>query len=153
MTNTWAVYQNLKKDNFQVLEDGVRQEITNFAAPERALSKYEEMADQFGVQYAWGAGYAPKDFITFFDKMASEKGCVRSASFFRTLPPFFVRIVSAFSEIEYLPEKKDLVTDSPEFHKIKERLKKVQKDLEADKKKRPMLRRMPECDEAKANPV
>jgi hypothetical protein len=49
--------------------------------------------------------------------------------------------------------EKDLVTDSPEFQKIKEHLKKVQKDLEADKKKRPMLRRMSECDEAKANPV
>lgn len=35
---TGAVYQNLKKDNFQVFEDGVRQEITNFAAPEGALN-------------------------------------------------------------------------------------------------------------------
>jgi Zn-dependent protease with chaperone function len=112
--------------------------------------EYEEEADQLGVQYAWKAGYDPKGFITFFDKMASEKGYVRSASFFRTHPPFFERIVSAFSEIEYLPEKKELVADSPEFQKIKEHLKKVQKELDADKKKRPMLRRMPECDEAKA---
>ncbi len=113
--------------------------------------EYEEEADQLGVQYAWKAGYDPKGFITFFDKMASEKGYVRSASFFRTHPPFFERIVSSFSEIQYLPEKKDLVTDSPEFRKIKERLKEIQKELEDDKKKRPMLRRMPECGEAKVN--
>jgi hypothetical protein len=57
-----------------------------------------------------------------------------------------------FAVLEYVVEK-DLVTDSPEFQKIKDHLKKAQKDLEADKKKRPMLRRMPECDESKANPV
>ncbi|MDA2924243.1 M48 family metalloprotease [Acidobacteria bacterium AH-259-L09] len=51
--------------------------------------EYESEADQLGVQYLWNAGYDPKGFVTFFDKMASEKGYVRSASFFRTLPPFF----------------------------------------------------------------
>ena len=55
---------------------------------------YEEEADQLGAQYAWNAGYDPKGFITFFDKMASEKGYVRSASFFRTHPPFFERILN-----------------------------------------------------------
>jgi hypothetical protein len=43
--------------------------------------------------------------------------------------------------------------DSPEFRKIKERLKKVRKDLEAVKKNCPMFRRMAECGEARANPV
>lgn len=112
--------------------------------------EYEEEADQLGVQYAWKAGYDPKGFITFFDKMASEKGYVRSASFFRTHPPFFERIVSAFSEIEYLPEKKNLVTDTSEFQQIKQHLKKVQEELETDKQKRPRLRRMPECEDGKA---
>jgi VWFA-related protein len=35
---TGVVYQNLKKEDFQILEDGVKQEITNFAAPESALN-------------------------------------------------------------------------------------------------------------------
>jgi hypothetical protein len=43
--------------------------------------------------------------------------------------------------------------DSPEPRKIKERLKKVRKDLEAVKKNCPMFRRMAECGEAEANPV
>ncbi|MDA2926970.1 M48 family metalloprotease [Acidobacteria bacterium AH-259-G07] len=42
--------------------------------------EYESEADQLGVQYLWNAGYDPKGFVTFFDKMASEKGYVRSAS-------------------------------------------------------------------------
>jgi hypothetical protein len=37
---------------------------------------------------------------TFFDKMANEEGSVKSASFFRTHPPFLERILSTFSEIE-----------------------------------------------------
>jgi hypothetical protein len=111
---------------------------------------YEAEADQLGAQYAWKAGYDPKGFITFFDKMASEKGYVRSASFFRTHPPFFERIISTFSEIEYLPPKGDLKVDTTEFQQMKQHLKKVQKELESDKKSRPMLRRMPQCDESKA---
>lgn len=35
---TGVVYQNLKKENFQLFEDGVRQEITNFAVPAGALN-------------------------------------------------------------------------------------------------------------------
>jgi hypothetical protein len=35
---TGVVYQNLKKENFQIFEDGVRQEVTNFAAPESELN-------------------------------------------------------------------------------------------------------------------
>jgi predicted Zn-dependent protease len=90
---TGVVYQNLKKENFQNLALlGVSRE-------------YEEEAELIGVQYAWKSGHDPKGFITFFNKMVSEKGYVRSASFFRTHPPFFERIVGAFSEIEYLPDK------------------------------------------------
>jgi len=108
--------------------------------------EYETEADQLGAQYAWRAGYDPKGFITFFDKMASEKGYVKSASFFRTHPPFFDRIVSTFSEIEYLPKKDNLKVDSAEFHQAKSRLKQIQSESKTERK-RPSLRRMPECDE------
>ncbi|MCH7802950.1 MAG: M48 family metalloprotease [Acidobacteria bacterium] len=108
---------------------------------------YEEEADQLGAQYAWNAGYDPKGFVSFFDKMASEKGYVQSASFFRTHPPFFERIVSTFSEIEYLPPKRDLIIDSTAFRQIKERLSKAQEKDSWKTKERPSLRRGPECDE------
>ena len=54
---------------------------------------YEKEADQLGVQYAWNAGYDPAGFIRFFDKMATKKGYVNGASWFRTHPPFYDRIL------------------------------------------------------------
>ncbi len=108
---------------------------------------YEEEADQLGAQYTWNAGYDPKGFVSFFDKMASENGYVQSASFFRTHPPFFERIVSTFSEIEYLPPKRDLIVDSTAFQEIKERLSKAEEKDSWKTTGRPSLRRGPECDE------
>ncbi len=112
---------------------------------------YEEEADQLGAQYAWNSGYDPKGFVSFFDKMASENGYVQSASFFRTHPPFFERIVSTFSEIEYLPPKRDLIVDSTAFREIKDKLSKAEEGDEWKTKKRPSLRRGPECD-SESNP-
>ncbi|HYM12740.1 MAG TPA: M48 family metalloprotease [Bryobacterales bacterium] len=109
--------------------------------------EYEAEADQLGAQYAWRSGYDPRGFITFFDKMASEKGYVKSASFFRTHPPFFERIVSTFSEIEYLPKQEQLKVDSKEFHQIKERLRQLPAKEKQEQRKKPSLRRLPECDE------
>jgi Zn-dependent protease with chaperone function len=109
--------------------------------------KFEAEADQLGAQYAWRAGYDPRGFITFFDKMASEKGYVKSASFFRTHPPFFERILSTVSEIEYLPKSEALTVDSTNFREFKQRLAEaVKKESSADKRNKPTLRREPECD-------
>lgn len=102
--------------------------------------EYESEADQLGVQYAWNAGYDPRGFVTFFDKMASTEGYVQATSFFRTHPPFYDRIVSTFSEIEYLPPKENLIVDSSEFQearRIAERL--VESPAGTDE--RPRLRR------------
>lgn len=115
--------------------------------------EYEAEADQLGVQYAWRAGYDPKGFITFFDKMASEKGYAKSASFFRTHPPFADRIFSTFSEIEYLPRKENLQYDSSKFHHIKAQLLKVKEECRKEAKKRPTLRRLPQCDEEPDKPL
>jgi predicted Zn-dependent protease len=109
--------------------------------------KFEAEADQLGAQYAWHAGYEPRGFITFFDKMASEKGYVRSASFFRTHPPFFERILSTVSEIEYLPKSEALKLDSTEFREFRQHLAEaVKKEAAADKKNKPTLKREPECE-------
>jgi hypothetical protein len=102
---------------------------------------YEAEADQLGAQYAWKTGYDPKGFITFFDKMAREEGYVRSASFFRTHPPFLERIISTFSEITYLSAKEDLRMDSSAFIKVKERVSELMKKREAEQKTGPTLRR------------
>jgi len=109
--------------------------------------KFEAEADQLGAQYAWRAGYDPRGFITFFDKMASEKGYVQSASFFRTHPPFFERILSTFSEIEYLPKSEALKVDTTDFREFKKRLADAVKKESLSDKKKPTLKREPECDE------
>jgi predicted Zn-dependent protease len=114
---------------------------------------YEAEADQLGAQYAWQAGYDPQGFITFFDKMASEEGYVKSASFFRTHPPFLERIISTFSEITYLPPRQDLRVDSSDFADAKRRVAELIKKREEEDKNRPMLRgKPPECREP-AKPI
>jgi hypothetical protein len=101
---------------------------------------YESEADQLGAQYAWQAGYDSKGFITFFDKMANEEGYVRSASFFRTHPPFLERIMSTFSEITYLAPKTELRMDSSAFHEAKEKMGALTRKREAEEKSRPTLK-------------
>lgn len=102
---------------------------------------YEAEADQLGVQYAWKAGYDSRGFITFFDKMASEEGYVRSASFFRTHPPFYERILSSFSEIAYLPPRDNVVVDSSRFQRISERIDELSEVRKREEEERPTLRR------------
>ena len=75
--------------------------------------------EDIGIRKVGEAGYDPRGFFTLFDKMASEEAYVKSASFFRTHPPFFDRIVSTFSEIDYLPKAQDLQVDSNAFQQIK----------------------------------
>lgn len=108
--------------------------------------QFEAEADQLGAQYAWKAGYDPRGFISFFDKMAGEKGYIRSASFFRTHPPFFERIVSTMSEIQYLPKGGDLRVDSSDFRDFKTKLTKTLREEGQRKKDAPTLRREPQCE-------
>ena len=106
---------------------------------------FEMEADQLGVQYAWRAGFDPHGFVTFFDKMASEKGYVKSASFFRTHPAFFDRIVTTFSELEFLPNKADLRVDSTEFVAARGRAKSFMAKMKIQEKNKPSLHDVPEC--------
>ena len=60
--------------------------------------------------------------------------------------------MSTFSEIEYLPPKRDLIVDSTAFRQIKERLSKAQEKDSWKTKERPSLRRGLECDEGSPTP-
>lgn len=86
--------------------------------------EFELEADQLGIQYAWSAGYDPRGFFDFFDRMATEKGYVTGASWFRTHPPFYERMVSARKEILFIGgAPKDAMKDSNEFQTVKDLLK------------------------------
>jgi hypothetical protein len=79
--------------------------------------------------------------------MASEKGYVQSASFFRTHPPYFERILSTLSEVSYLPKNGDLLVDSSTFPEFKAKLNKALGRERREDKKAPSLRPFPPCDD------
>ena len=84
--------------------------------------EYEMEADQLGVQYAWNAGYDPSGFTRFFDKIATREGYVNSASWFRTHPPFYQRMVDTRREIMFLPANPNMIVQSSAFEKMKKEL-------------------------------
>lgn len=102
---------------------------------------YELEADQLGVQYLWKSGYDTKAFITFFDKMARDKGDVRNTSFFRTHPAFAERLVESYREITFLPPQKQVQATSSEFAEIQKQLKSKVEESKRKKTKAPSLRR------------
>lgn len=83
---------------------------------------YETEADQLGIQYAWKSGYDPNGFIRFFDKMAGKQGNVIGASWFRTHPVFYDRMVNAKREITFLPKKEQAIVQTTEFEEMKKLL-------------------------------
>ena len=84
--------------------------------------EYELEADQLGAQYAWNAGYDPSGFIRFFDKIATREGYVNGASWFRTHPPFYQRMVDSKREIMFLPPKPNMVVQTSAFEAMKQQL-------------------------------
>jgi Zn-dependent protease with chaperone function len=100
---------------------------------------FEQQADQLGIQYAWKSGYDPSGFIRFFDKLATKEGYVNGASWFRSHPPFYQRMVETEREISYLPKPQNPVVDTPEFKAMKESLTKVTFKAEEESKQKPSL--------------
>ncbi len=100
---------------------------------------YELEADQLGIQYAWSAGYDPRGFIRFFDKMATREGYVNGVSWFRTHPPFYARMVQAQREIMFMPKMQDLMVQTAEFTQMKKDLEPVVAAAEQEEKEKPSL--------------
>ncbi len=101
--------------------------------------EFEQEADQLGIQYAWKAGYDTSGFIRFFDKMATKEGYVNGASWFRSHPPFYQRMVESEKEIMYLPKKDSVIVTTTEFAAMKEALKGVSAKAQDEAKGRPSL--------------
>lgn len=101
---------------------------------------FELEADQLGVQYAWKAGYDPEGFIRFFDKMAGKHGQAMGASWFRTHPPFYDRMVRSKREIMFLPARESWIVQTQQFEDMKRTLKAVSaKSDAAQDARRPSL--------------
>ncbi len=100
---------------------------------------FELEADALGVQYAWNSGYDPSGFVRFFDKMATREGYVNGASWFRTHPPFYERMIRTEREILFLPKKEDLVVQTSAFEQMKKELVAVTAKAAEEEKNRPSL--------------
>jgi Zn-dependent protease with chaperone function len=100
---------------------------------------FERQADQLGIQYAWKAGYDTSGFIRFFDKMATTEGYVNGASWFRSHPPFYQRMVDSEREIMYLGAPEHAIVTTTDFKAMKAALAKVSAAAEKDGKKSPTL--------------
>jgi len=86
---------------------------------------FEAQADYLGVQYLYAAGYDPKAFPQFFEKIeAMEKkkpGFVAKA--FESHPPTPARMAATQKEIAtILPPRPQYVVDTSEFEEVKARL-------------------------------
>lgn len=66
----------------------------------------EREADKLGVQYAYSAGYDPKAFITFFNKLQQKSSQVY-IPLLATHPPISERIANVTREISYLDSYAD----------------------------------------------
>ncbi len=102
--------------------------------------EYEMEADQLGVQYAWNAGYDPSGFIRFFDKIATREGYVNGASWFRTHPPFYQRMVNTRREILFLPANKEQVVQTSAFEQMKRELAPIAASANKKELDRPSLK-------------
>src|SRR5690348_4723399 len=101
---------------------------------------YELEADQLGIQYAWNAGYDPSGFIRFSDKMATREGYVNSASWFRTHPPFYQRMVEAKREISFLPPKTETIVQTKAFEQMMKELAPIAAAAEKEEIGKPSLK-------------
>ncbi|HYL62678.1 MAG TPA: M48 family metalloprotease [Candidatus Methylomirabilis sp.] len=101
---------------------------------------YEMEADQLGVQYAWNSGYDPSGFIRFFDKIATREGYVNGASWFRTHPPFYQRMVNTRREIVFMPPKADQIVQTSAFEQMKRELAPVTATASKEEIGRPSLK-------------
>jgi len=83
----------------------------------------QKEADQLGIQYLWKAGFDPKGFVSFLDSLAKTNDYSKSSSLMITKPALGERLLDAFTEIEYLPDRANYSVNSEDFQRAKERLR------------------------------
>jgi beta-barrel assembly-enhancing protease len=91
----------------------------------------EREADRLGVRNLYAASYNPVGMLTFFRKLGevqkSQPGQLET--FFSTHPNLAERVGNVSREIRSLPHRRDLITDTPEFLGVKQRLASLAKPV------------------------
>ena len=111
----------------------------------------EHEADFLGLQYLWKAGYDPNAFVGIFSKIIQQRRSVPGSvpSIFMDHPPTKARIISIEQEIKnILPQRKEYLVSTSDFHRVQERLDKIlnrrnQAKLASNKNKPTLRRREP----------
>ncbi len=109
--------------------------------------KAETEADYLGLQYMYKTGYDPNGFVSFFEKLQTQKKKKRGklATAFSTHPPTHKRIKKTQSNMEkILPERDQYVISTSEFDRIKAKLiamENVKRPSAGETEKRPSLKR------------
>ena len=85
---------------------------------ESSSEKSQVEADQLGIQYAWNAGYDPMGLIAFLDSLARRSDFSQTSKLLQTKPGLSVRVLDAFREIQYLPERENYPDSSAEFYTV-----------------------------------
>jgi len=81
------IYSGLKKENFQIFEDGVKQEISNFAATEQPVTmvlllEYSKLTDQLsGNWWEWGRDEVLRPAIYFVSRFVKPKDWISIVAF------------------------------------------------------------------------
>ena len=110
---------------------------------------FEAEADYLGVQYMYKAGYDPRAFVDFFEKIQTlekrKPGTV--GKLFSSHPPTDDRIKKSQEEIAGLKSRPEYVITTSEFNDVKARLAMLENQKRPDKAdvdpSRPTLRRNP----------
>ncbi|HSM87993.1 MAG TPA: M48 family metallopeptidase, partial [Candidatus Limnocylindrales bacterium] len=84
----------------------------------------EREADLLGIEYEYAAGYDPRAFVDFFERLKAREGKKRFlAKAFATHPMNRDRIKRAQKEIDtMLPPRDSYIVDTSEFDEVQERL-------------------------------
>jgi len=111
---------------------GMLSQLTAQIVATGAITSYsremESEADAYGVQELYDAGIDPAGLATFFDKLVAMRGGKSGGAlekFFSTHPDPGARAASVRAQVAALPPRPGLREDSPRFHEVKERVRRI----------------------------
>jgi predicted Zn-dependent protease len=86
--------------------------------------RQESEADRVGAEAMWGAGWDPRGLRDFFARLREMEGSDPGAieRMLRSHPATTDRIAQLDTQITAFPQRGDLLTDTPRFHFIQERV-------------------------------
>ncbi len=124
-------------------------EVTSYLIFTKMERGAEEEADLLAVEYAFAAGYDPREYVTFFERVQSLQKKKPSAigKIFASHPPTDTRIAHTQRVIQdYFPDRPQYLIDTSSFEEAQARMREVlnrKAPTTAAKEDRPVLKTRP----------